>query len=188
LNATSIIGRIRTAGGDITLAEEGIRLKVPITLRDEVIAEIKAQKSAIRRALKNETDVPWDADDYRTFHHERADIAEIEGGQTRAQAEASAFDASIVEWLNRHPEPSDAGCCAWCKGQGQSGHCIVPFGADGRGHTWLHVECWVPWQQLRRQMASIALENDVGHCHTTLAPTEKVLGPRTVIDGEAEDD
>jgi len=158
VNATSIIGRIRAAGGDIRLADEGIKLKVPASLRDEVIAEIRAQKDAIRRALKNETDVPWDADDYRTFHHERADIAEIEGGQTRAQAEASSVESCIIEWLNRHSEPSDASCCAWCKGQDQSGHCIVPFGADGRCHTWLHPECWQPWHERRRVMAIQALE------------------------------
>lgn len=153
MNATSIIGRIRAAGGDITLAGEGIRLKVPAPLHNEAVAEVRAQKNAIKRALKDETGDPWDADDYRNFYHERTDIAEIEGGQTRARAEATSVESCIVEWMNRHPEPSDASCCVWCKGQDQSGHCIVPFGADGRGQTWLHPECWDPWQKRRRQQA-----------------------------------
>ena len=157
MNATSIIGRIRAAGGDIRLADEGIKLKVPASLRDEVIAEIRAQKDAIRRALKNETDVPWDADDYRTFHHERADIAEIEGGQTRAQAEASSVESCIIEWMNRHPEPSDTSCCAWCKGQDLPEHVIVPFGSNLHGHTWLHPECWSEWIKHRRKKAVQAL-------------------------------
>lgn len=150
MNATSIIGRIRAAGGDITLGDEGIRLKVPTSLHDEAVAEVRAQKNAISRALKNETEVPWDADDYRTFHHERADV---DGGQTRAQAEASSFEGCIVEWMNRHPEPSDTSCCVWCRLQDLSGHGIVPFGADGRGHAWLHPECWSKWQERRRQQA-----------------------------------
>ncbi len=157
MNATSIIGRIRAAGGDITLGDEGIRLKVPASLHDEAVAEVRAQKNAIRRALKNETDVPWDADDYRTFYHEYAAIADFDGGQTRAQVEAFAFKGCIVEWLNRHPEPSDAGCCVWCKGQSQSGHCIVPFGSNLRDHTWLHPECWGEWQKQRCAMAVQAL-------------------------------
>lgn len=187
MNATLIIGRIRAAGGDITLAEEGIRLKVPASLHDEAVAGIRAQKNAIRRALKDETNVPWDADDYRTFHREWADIADIEGGQPRRQAEVSSFEGCIVEWLNRHPETSEAGCCVWCKAQDQSGPAIVPFGADGRGHTWLHRECWDPWQQHRRQMAARSLENDTGHSHTAFAPTEELSGPKAIINDEAED-
>jgi hypothetical protein len=158
VNATSIIGHIRAAGGDITLGDEGIRLKVPASLHDEAVTEIRAQKNAIRRALKNETGDPWDADDYRNFYHERTDIAEIEGGQTRAQAEAFAFKGCIVEWLNRHPEPSDADCCAWCRLKDLSGHDIVPFGSNLRGHTWLHPECWDPWQKRRCAMAAQALQ------------------------------
>ena len=183
MNATAIIGRIRAAGGDITLAEEGIRLKVPASLHDEAVAEIRAQKNAIRRALKDETDVPWDAQGYRTFYRERA---ETPGGQVCAQAEAAAFEVCIVEWLNRHPDPSDARCCIWCKVQDQSGSAIVPFGAYNRGHTWLHRECWDPWQQQRRQMAAIALEK-IGHSHTAFAPTEELSGPKAIINEEAED-
>ena len=92
MTATSIIGRIRAAGGDITLADKGIRLKVPASLHDEAIGEIRAQKDAIRRVLKNETDDPWDAEDYCTFHDERTGIAELEGGLSGQRAEARAYE------------------------------------------------------------------------------------------------
>ena len=157
MSATSIIGRIRAARGDIRLADVGIKLKVPASLHDEAIAEIKTLKDAIRRALKNETDDPWDADDYRTFYDERAGIAEFDGGQSRVQAEASSLESSIVEWINRHPEPSDPGHCAWCGQQDLSGATLVPFGADGRGHAWLHAECWANWHQDRRERAQQSL-------------------------------
>ena len=142
MTAISIFGRIRAAGGDIRLADEGIRLKVPASLHGEAIAEITAQKNAIRRALKNETDDPWDAEDYCTFHDERTGIAELEGGLSGQRAKAQAYEGCIVEWLNRHHEPSDPGHCAWCGMQDPTGHTVVPFGADGRSHTWLHPECW----------------------------------------------
>ena len=99
----------------------------------------------------------WTSDDWRVFYDERAGIAEFDGGQPREQAEALAFECCIVEWLNRHPELSDPGRCAWCKEPDWDGHAVVPFGTESHGHTWLHPECWNDWSQDQRQKAQEAL-------------------------------
>ena len=99
----------------------------------------------------------WTAEDWRVFHEERAGIAESDGGQTRAEAEALAFDCCIVEWLNRHPELSDPGRCARCGKPDRDGHAVVPFGTESHGHIWLHPECWNDWSQDQRQKAQEAL-------------------------------
>lgn len=54
----------------------------------------------------------WSQEDWQAFFNERAGIAEYEGGQDRRTAEASAMECCIVEWLNRHPEPSGSDRCA----------------------------------------------------------------------------
>ena len=54
MSAASLIRRVRAAGGEIAMAADGIRLKAPVSLRNEVIAEIRANKDAIRLALKTE--------------------------------------------------------------------------------------------------------------------------------------
>ena len=83
--------------------------------------------------------------------------AEFDTGTSRREAEVRAFECCVVEWMNQHPELSDPGHCAWCKRQDQSGHIVVPFGVDGRGHIWLHAECWTQWHQDRRERAQAAL-------------------------------
>ena len=105
----------------------------------------------------------WKAEDWQAYYDKHAGIAEFDAGISRRDAEARAFECCVVEWMNRHPEPSDPGHCAWCKRQDQSGHTVVPFGVDGRGHTWLHPECWAQWHQDRRKRAQAASIGDGHH-------------------------
>lgn len=157
MSATSIIRTVRAAGGEITLADDRIKLKIPASVHDKVIAEIRTHKGAIKRALKSEADDPWAAEDWRALYDERAGIAEFDGGQTRAEAEARAFECCIVEWLNRHPQPSNPGHCAWCRTAETSGAHVVACGTSPAGRAWLHPVCWQPWHDKRRQSAISAL-------------------------------
>ena len=75
---------------------------------------------------------------------------------SRSEAEAQALECCIVEWLDRHPEPSNPGRCAWCGGAEITGSKVVPYGT--RHHTWLHPNCWTPWYQKRRRQAEAALK------------------------------
>jgi hypothetical protein len=71
--------------------------------------------------------------------------------------ETLASEARVIEWLDRNPAPSPAGRCAWCGQLESDSACIVPFGTKPGTHTWLHGECWRPWQEARRAEAVKAL-------------------------------
>jgi hypothetical protein len=75
----------------------------------------------------------------------------------RKRAETLAFEARIIEWLDRNPAPSPAGRCAWCGQLESDSASIVPFGTEPGTHAWLHGECWQPWQDARRAEAIKAL-------------------------------
>ncbi len=61
-----------------------------------VLEAIRRNKAGIV-ALLTAAEDDWTAEDWRVFHDERAGIAEFNGGQTRADAEALAFECCIVE-------------------------------------------------------------------------------------------
>ena len=82
------------AGGDLVLDAE--REPEPNVL--EAIRRNKAEIVALLGADHDE----WNADDWKAFYEERAGIAEFDGGQSREQAEAMAFETCVVEWSNRH--------------------------------------------------------------------------------------
>jgi hypothetical protein len=98
----------------------------------------------------------WDVEDWRARFDERAGFLEYDGGWLRDEAEVQAFEACIVEWLNRNPSFSLAGRCAWCGKPETPSAVVLPFGA-GEHHTWLHPECWAAWYQSRRAKADMAL-------------------------------
>ncbi len=141
--------RLGVAGGDLILNAD--REPAPGVL--ETIRRHKAGIVALLTAPVGD----WTAEDWQTFFDERAGIAEFDGGQTRANGEAVAFECCIVEWLNRHPERSDPDRCAWCEKPDRDGHAVVPFGTESHGHSWLHPECWNPWHENRREGARQAL-------------------------------
>ena len=99
----------------------------------------------------------WSADDWLAFFDERAGVAEFDGGLPRAEAERQAFEACIVEWLNRSFAPSDpAAGCAACGGPETAREPLLPCGG-GVAHVWLHSGCWGVWMDRRRAEAIAAL-------------------------------
>ncbi len=141
--------RLGVAGADLILDAD--REPAPRVL--EAIQRHKVGIVALLTAAKGD----WTAEDWRVFYDERAGIAEFDGGQTRADAEALAFERCIVEWLNRHLEHFDPDRCAWCGKPDPDGHVVVPFGTENHGHAWLHPECWNDWHRNRREKARQAL-------------------------------
>jgi hypothetical protein len=141
--------RLGVAGADLILDAD--REPAPRVL--EAIQRHKVGIVALLTAAKGD----WTAEDWRVFYDERADIAEFDGGQTRADAEALAFERCIVEWLNRHLEHSDPDRCAWCEKPDRDTHTVVPFGTENHGHTWVHPECWNDWHERRVRQATEAL-------------------------------
>ena len=138
--------RLDVAGADLILDAE----REPAS---QVLEAIRRHKADIV-ALLTAADGDWTAKDWRTFFDERAGIAEFDSGQTRADAEAYAFECCVTEWMTRNPAPSAPGCCAWC-GEPDITSCavIVPFWTGTRGHTWLHHNCWDEWYRKREAQA-----------------------------------
>lgn len=141
--------RLGVAGADLIL--DAAREPEP-----EVLEAIKLNKSEIVALLGAIRD-DWTAEDWKAFYDERAGIAEFDGGQSRQQAEAMAFECCVVEWLNRHPCRSDPGHCAACGEPDREGHAVLPFGTETHGHTWLHPRCWQRWYETRKAEAITAL-------------------------------
>ena len=100
-----------------------------------------------------------DTEDWQAFFHERAGIAEHDGGLVRADAERQAFECCVMEWLWRNPPPAS--------GPERCAHCGQPLGGPGRGglpyltgdggHVWLHSSCHGDWTARRRAEAVAAL-------------------------------
>lgn len=98
------------------------------------------------------------AEDWRALYDERAGIAEFDGGLTRPEAEALAFECCVVEWLNRSFEHSPPGNCLACGGGDSAYHGLLPHGFEPTGHVWLHSRCWPAWHAGRRADAATALK------------------------------
>ena len=156
MSATEAIRRAEASG--IRLAVEGADLVLDADLEPpvDVVNAIRRNKAEIIDLLGSRDDV-WAAEHWQAFFDERAGIAEFDGSQTRADAEALAFECCLVEWLDRHPERSNAGRCARCGKPDRDRHAVVPFGSESHGHTWLHPDCWTDWIQDRRGRAQQAL-------------------------------
>lgn len=142
----------RGAGVEVALDGDDLVLEAASPPPDSVVRALSDHKAQIIDMLRPGDD-GWSAQDWHIYFDERAGIAEFDGGQTREQAEATAFECCIVEWLNRYPCRSDPGVCAACCAPDRSGTTVVPFGTEGHGHTWLHPECWADWYEERRQQA-----------------------------------
>lgn len=128
LKAAQVVGvRITADGGDLMLDADA----PPPT---PVLDALKRHKSEIVALLASNAE-EWSAEEWQAFFDERAGIAEFNGGLPRAEAEARAFECCVVEWLNRNPEPSDPGRCAWCGEPDVSGCAVIPFGTETHGHT-----------------------------------------------------
>jgi hypothetical protein len=157
MSAAAIIERVRASGGEITLAADGIKLRVPASLRDQVVAEVKAHKPEVKHLLKIEAGDPWDAGDYCACFDEAAGVAEVDHGRSLPEAEAYAFESCVTEWLNRNFEQSRPGQCAAC-GSGELAHDpLLPFGTERTGHVWLHARCQEVWHARRKAKAIAAL-------------------------------
>ena len=156
MNAAKAI-RLAEASG-IRIGVEGTHLILDADLEPpvDVVNAIRCHKAEIIELLGVSGD-EWTAADWQAFFEEHSGIAEFDGGQTRADAEANAFECCVVEWLNRHLEVSDPSRCARCGRPDPDGHAVVPFGTESKGHTWLHPKCWNEWSRVRRERAQQAL-------------------------------
>lgn len=104
----------------------------------------------------NDSGGDWNEEDWRAFYDERAAIAEHDGGLSRSEAEARAWECSVAHWCNLVPFPAPTGDgCPVCGSP--LGKTAVPVLRPGGGHVWLHPGCVHPFNAHRRNEAHRAL-------------------------------
>ncbi len=138
---------------------EGARESVPLSHAIESGTVGQAVAGSAR--AESERAGEWDAEDWQAHFDERAGIAEFDGGQTRADAEANAnaFECAVVRWMNRNP-PADADedhCAACGRALGRIGEDAVPVLAGEGRHAWVHHGCHGRLMAARRAAAITAL-------------------------------
>ena len=69
-----------------------------------------------------------------------------------------------------------------CGGAEHDGSVLLPFGASGLGHAWLHGACWRPWQERRHAEAKAALA--AMGVRTNSSETANLYGLRTALASE----
>jgi len=156
MSAADLLQSARQIGVRLTVDGSDLLLDAAREPSPDFLEAVRGHKSALVALLK----VPksdWAANDWSVFFDERAGIAEYNGGVSRVEAEARAFEWCITEWMERNPAPSQPDRCAWCREMDSAGTSVVPFGAQTHGHTWLHPECWEAWFRERRDEAEMAL-------------------------------
>jgi hypothetical protein len=162
MSAATALRSARQAGVTIATDGDDLVLQAKAPPPTAIIEALRRHKTEIVALLTPATSgraanacAAWEADDWLADFDERAGIAECDGGLNRLEAEALAFECSIVAWLDANPEPSSPGLCARCGAGEASGSVVNPYGTQN--HTWLHPECWATWYQRRRRQAETAL-------------------------------
>jgi len=168
MTPAAIIAGARADGIFLAVTPDGgLTFKGPRVAADKWVPILKDAKPAIVAHLSRAQRSAWDASDWRAYFDERAAIVEYDGGMSRREAEAQAMAECITEWRNRHPVRSPSGVCLGC-GRHGSDEAVLPFGADDRGHAWLHQVCWSEWdrgrnEEARKALAGFVLDGLGGH-------------------------
>jgi hypothetical protein len=99
----------------------------------------------------------------RRIREAKADLLGLLAGEPTAIEQGGRREVDvcrencIAQWLDQHPNPSPAGCCAYCGQPEWTGAMVVPFGVTPGTHAWLHPDCWPAWHERRRDEAKRAL-------------------------------
>jgi hypothetical protein len=109
MSAVETLWEARTAGIELRVEGGDLVLQAPAPPPADLLERLARHKPDIVALLRPGRD-GWSAEDWRTIFDERAGIAEFDGGLTRPEAEARAFECCVVEWRNRTLERSPARC------------------------------------------------------------------------------
>jgi hypothetical protein len=105
MKAADALAVARQAGVDVRIEGQNLRLRSGGEPPPDVLETLRLHKAEIVALLATDHDA-WTAEDWQVFYDERAGIAEYNGGISRDEAEARAFEWCIHEWMEQHPEPS----------------------------------------------------------------------------------
>jgi len=133
MRAVEALKAARAAGVHLGVDGDALVLDAASAPPAAVLDALSRHKAEIVALLRPDHD-GWSAEDWQAYFDERAGIVEFDGGVPRLEAEAYAFECCVVEWLNRHPVPSDPGRCAWCGKAESLGAVVLPFGTEPGTH------------------------------------------------------
>jgi hypothetical protein len=157
----SVIQALKTAReAGIELAVEGDELVWEADEEPgEAILDLLSRNKADLIEVLRPSAQGWSAMDWQSFFDERAGIAEHDGGFPRLDAEMSAFDDCVDQWLTMHPpHAKEPGCCLQCGlailNEKQSS---IAVACAGGVTAPLHHRCAADWRNLRRWKARSAL-------------------------------
>ena len=155
--ARKLLDDIAVIGATIEPAGDRLILRAGLTAvpADLIIRILQTKAELLDTLAAAPTHQECEAEDWQAFYDERAGILEFDCGFPRPAAEAQAFEACTIEWLNRSPAPSSTGRCAWCGHPSRCDADVLPCRTGP--HTWLHSECWPSWQVERQAKAAEAL-------------------------------
>jgi hypothetical protein len=156
MSAVEALKAARSVGIRIGIDGDDLVLEAMVPPPSAILETISLHKPAII-ALLRPTNSGWSVEDWQAFFVERAAIFEFDGALSRADADSSAYESCVTEWLNRNPAPSPPGHCTWCGGSETRDAVVLPFGVQPGTHAWLHAECWSAWHRARREDAVSAL-------------------------------
>ena len=105
MSAAEALKAARAAGIQLGVDGDDLVLEASVPPPAAVLDLLSRHKAEIVALLRPAED-GWSAEDWQVFFDERAGIVEFDGGLPRAEAEARAFEACVLEWLNRNPDPS----------------------------------------------------------------------------------
>jgi hypothetical protein len=169
-----LVEDIAAIGATIEAAKDRIVLRAGSTaIPANLISRIRLAKAELLETLAaRPANHKWAAEEWQAFFDERAGVTEFDGGLSRTSAEAKAFEACIIEWLNINPAPSLPGRYAWCGRAETRDAVVLPYGAEPGTHAWLHAECWAMWQEDRRAQAVKSLmQMGIGPASVNRPPT-----------------
>jgi hypothetical protein len=88
---------------------------------------------------------------------DRATFRVTEGRNHGHEINDRAFEAVVIEWLNKHRAAPVPGRCIWCgKPDSSSSAVVLPLRAEPGTHVWFHAECWSTWREEQRRDAVTA--------------------------------
>jgi hypothetical protein len=157
MSAAEALREARAAGIELRVEGCDLALEADTPPPAGLLERLARHKPEIVALLRPGRD-GWSAEDWQDFFHERAGIAEFDGGLPRPEAETRAFECCVVERMNRTFEPSPPGRCFACGGGDRAHDVLRPHGIEPTGHVWLHSRCWPAWHAGRKAEAVAALK------------------------------
>jgi hypothetical protein len=134
--------RVSVDGADLVLD--------PAPTSPELLSHLEHHEAAIVALLHRKED-GLNALHWHALYEDCVCINETEGGLSREEAEASAFEYCYRTRLSLNPVMLSDTVCPHCAGVGEKSGPLLPY----RGDAWVHEGCESAWSQARQAEAAV---------------------------------